>query len=431
MNQTALVQPRRPEWFFFNESGVPISTFIPSVTGLVKTIGSKGEREEVRVKLCFKDGGSTEVTVPLSRLDYVKWFELDHRCLINSEYRRSKGYIADTIRAGVSKAPVEQRYSLDRTGIHHVDGTIVFAVGNRVITQSSAPEIDSVYELGQIPFHLDIDKNISPIEAIDGMMELISLSPEIGSVLVAHVISGFIGAAFKEAGIDPRTILFIVGKSGMLKSHYVPHLVQLYNRADGIGPATRFNSTERFIEETLYEYSECTVVIDDLHTAASMGIKRRNEKGFEEIIRRVSDDMGRGRMDGKALVQRHFQGNTVFIGEYSFGKASTIPRTLEVHLTKRPNGAILDKYQRSQPLLVSTCYKSEKHDGLIYYDCLCLRGKRLEQKLRDVKPSSHLDDCVSALLSQNALKLVESKNTVQINGTGGKRFYAIKLSKLR
>lgn len=556
MMQTAQhspVQPQRPEWFFFNKSGVPVSTFIPSVTSLVKTIGSNGEQEDVQVKLCFKDGSSTKTTVPLAHLNYVDWFELDHRCLINSEYRRSRGCIADAIRAGISTAPVEQRYSLDRMGIHHIKDAIVFAAGDRVITRSSATGTDPAFELGQLPFRLDIDKNIDRSTAINGMVRLISLNPEIGPVLVAHVISGIIRAAFKEAGMIPCAVLVIVGESGMLKSHYVPHLAQLYNRADGIGPVTRFNSTTRFIEDALYEYCECTAVIDDLHTAESRGIKRRNEEAFEEIIRRIADDTGRGRMEGKTQVQRPFRGNAVFIGEYSIGKASTIPRALIAKITKPPNGAILDEYQRNQPLLVSTFYyyfiqwyvdhfdeirdtinaeltklrkatassathgrlrdtqfylqisfmaflefckdsgafseedardtycsfstqlhelvqaqearfresvevkaidylalirdlyrgdyfrlakgvedfKSEKHDGLIYYDCLCLRGKRLERRIRDVEPSSRLEDCVSALLSKDALKLVESKNTVQINRTGGKRFYAIKLSKLR
>lgn len=551
MNQT--MQPRRPEWVFFNESGVPVSTFIPSAVGVVRVVGSTDEREAVRVRLRFKNGSDTEATVPLSDLNRVDWFKIDHRCLTNSEYRRARGYIADTIRAGVSNVPVEKRYVLDRTGIHHIGDSIVFAAGERVIAQSSASGIDPDFELGQLPFRLDIDENIDISTAIDGMMRLISLSPEIGPVLVAHTISGIIRAAFKEAGMTPCAVLVIVGRSGMLKSHYVPHLVQLYNRADGIGPATRFNSTKRFIEDALYEYSECTAVLDDLHTAESRGIKRQNEDTAEEIIRRIADDTGRGRMDGKTQVQRSFRGNAVFIGEYTIGKASTIPRALIANITKPPNGAILDEYQRNQPLLVSTFYfyfiqwyvdhfeeirdaidarltqlrkttasstthgrlrdtqfyletsymvflefckesgfcseedakdtyqsfstqlrtlvqaqearfkesievktidyldlirdlykqgafhlakdaenfKPEKHDGLIYYDCLCLRGKRLEKKLLNFTPSLSFVDCISYLLSKGALKLVESKNTVQISGTGGKRFYAIKLHKLR
>lgn len=553
MTQSLPIQPSQPEWYFFNKSGVPVSTFIPSVINVTKVTGSVGEREDVQVKLLFKNGNSTKVTVQLSDLDRLDWFKKDHRCIVNSEYRQAQKYIADIIRAGISIAPVKQRYGLDRTGIHHINDTVVFVAGDRVIARSSASEADSVFELEQLPFCLDIDETIDISTAIDGMMRLISLSPEIGPVLVAHAISGIIRAAFKEVGMTPCAVLVIVGKSGMLKSHYVPHLVQLYNRADGIGPVTRFNSTKRFIEDALYEYSECTAVVDDLHTAESKGIKRRNEEAFEEIIRRIADDTGRGRMDGKMQVQRPFRGNAVFIGEYSIGKASTIPRALVVNITEPPNGAVLDEYQRDCPLLVSTFYyyfirwyvdhfneirdsidarltqlrratasstthgrlrdtqlyleisymvllefckesgfcseedakdtyqsfstqlrtlvqaqearfkesvevkeidylalirdlykqgafhlakdaenfKPEKHDGLIYYDCLCLRGKRLEKKLLGSTPSLSFVDCISYLLSKGALKLVESKNTVQVNGTGGKRFYAIKLGKLK
>lgn len=553
MTQHSLIQPCQPEWYLSNESGVPVSTFMPSVTSLIKVVSSDGEREEVRVKLCFKNGNSTELLIPLSEIDYVDWFEKDHRCIVNSEYRQAKRYIANIIRAGTSNASVERRYILDRVGMHHIGDTVVFAAGDRVITRSLATETRPGFELEQLPFHLDIDEHISHSEAIDGMMQLISLSPEIGPTLVAHAISGIIRSAFKETGFTPCAVLVIVGESGMLKSHYVPHLVQLYNRADGIGPVTRFNSTKRFIEDTLYSYSECTAVIDDLHTAESISIKKRNEDTAEEIIRRIADDIGRGRMDGNTQVQRHFRGNAVFIGEYTIGRASTIPRALVINLTKPPNGAVLDKYQRSHPLLVSTFYyyfiqwyvdhfdeikdgidaqltklrratavstthgrlldtqfylqtsymfflefckdfgfcsvedakdtynsfcsqlhelvqaqearykesveektidylalirdiykqggfhvakdvkdfNLDKHDGLIYYDCLCLRRERLDRIIKHIHPSLNYKNCVSALLNRDALKLVKSKNTVQISRIGGERFYAIKLKKLK
>ena len=553
MLQQSATQPQCPDWFFFNESGVPISTFIPSVIGVVNVIGSSGTREAVKVKLRFKNEEFADTTVWMSDLDRVDWFGIDHRCIVNHGNKQVRKCIADIIRAGISTAPVEQRYGLDRTGIHRINDTIVFAAGDRVITRSFALEADSTYSLGRLPFRLDIDENIDLSTAIDSMMRLISLSLEIGPVLVAHVISGIIRTAFKEVGMTPCAVLVIVGKSGMLKSSYVPHLVQLYNRGDGIGPVTRFNSTKRFIEDALYEYSECTAILDDLHTAESKGVKRQNEDTAEEIIRRIADDTGRGRMDGKELVQRHFRGNAVFIGEYTIGKASTIPRALVVDITKPPNGAVLDEYQRNQPLLVSTFYyyfiqwyvdhfeeirdaidsrltqlrkatasstthgrlrdtqfyletsymvflefckdsgfcseeeatdtyrsfrtqlctlvqaqearfkesvevkainylaiirnlykqgdfrvakgikdfNPDKHDGLIYYDCLCLRGNRLEQKLKKISPSLSRTACVNNLLSKDALKLVDNKHTVQINGTGGKRFYAVSLNKLK
>lgn len=553
-----------PEWQLFTEDKTPVSTFRPSVLSCVKFISStdeagiknnpdKDNNDAARVQLRFKDGDSTETIVSLADLDRVNWFKIDRRCLVNAEYREANRYIAKIICVGIGKAPEERRYVLGRPGIYHIENTVVFAAGDRVITRSLAKETAPNFELGQLQFRLDIDKNLTAAESFEGMKRLINLSPEIGSILMAHVISGIIRAAFKEAGFTPCAVLVVVGRSGMLKSHYVPHLAQLYNRTDGIGAVTRFNSTKRFIEDALYEYSECTAVIDDLHTAESRGIRKRNEDTAEEIIRRISDDTGRGRMEGNTQVQRHFRGNAVFIGEYTIGRASTIPRALVVNLTAPPNGAVLDYYQRHQPLLVSTFYyyfiqwyvdhfdeirneidarltklraasassavhgrlrdtqfylqisyliflefckdsgfcskkdaldtyngfiahlaklvhaqetrfrksieaeainylsligslyrqgyfrvakgtedfNPDKHDGLIHYECLCLRGKCLEKKLRYIQSDFNLDACLCNLLSQNALRRVGSKNTVQINGTGGKRFYAIWLKKLR
>ena len=150
--------------------------------------------------------------------------------------------------------------------------------------------------------------------------------------------------------------MLVIGESGMLKTSYVSHMAQLYNRRDEIKPVTRFNSTTRFIEDVLYDYSECTAVIDDIHTGSSSGIKKNNESTAEELIRRIGDNTGKGYKEGKTSIQKSFNGNAIFIGEYINGKGSSIPRTLVVKLTQRINGVILDKYQRQNKLLVSTFY---------------------------------------------------------------------------
>ena len=455
------------------------------------------------------------------------------------------------VRFEMDRVSAERRIFLDELGIKRVGGKVVFVAGDRVITQSP-DNSDLKFQVAKLSFRMDIDSNLTPIKTFSGIKELIGLSPEIGRVLVAHVISGIMRSAFKEMGFTPCTVLVVVGKSGMLKSHYVPHLTQLYNRSDGIKAVTRFNSSQRYIEDVLCDYCECTAVIDDLHSAESRGIKTKNGTTAEEIIRRIGDDTGRGRKEGNEMVQKAFRGNVVFIGEYSVGKESTVPRALIITITERPNGAVLDKYQRKSPLIVSTFYyyfiqwyvrhydticseidkrlttlretmaesylhgrlcdtkfylqtsymfflefcvesdfileeeavdeykdfcsqldalvseqqirfksgnreqtdyialirklyrsgkfcvakkkedfKQNKHDGVIYYECLCLRGKMLEQKIRDIDTSFNLDECIKDLLAKNALKLVEQKNTVQISGIGGKRFYAIRLDKLK
>lgn len=449
--------------------------------------------------------------------------------------------------------------NIEKMGIQHTDASVIYIAGDRVITRSSDKEVKQECRGGDSnhKHKLDIDLGIKPQDAFKGMKELISLSPEIGRLLVAQAISGISREVFLRARFTPCTILFIKGKSNMLKSHYIPHLTQLYDRGTDIRAATRFNSSNRFIEDLLCEYDECTVIIDDLHTAESERIKRSNECTAEEIIRRVSDDTGRGHKEGNELVQKKFQGNVIFIGEYSIGKGSTNSRMLIAELTIRPDGTILDKYQRHKPLLVSTFYyyyiqwyvdnykeiyneidkritefretnteshiygrlldaqlylqtsymiflefcrdsgfitqedaldefsyfrdqlislilaqqtRSEqdeskpqeinylklirklykkgkfrladsaetfckdKHDGLIYYECLCVRRESLEKKLHKILPDVKIDEVTKSLEAQNALKVVD-KRTVKISTlnkeAGAIRFCAIWLSKLK
>lgn len=435
-------------------------------------------------------------------------------------------------------------------GLVHVNNTVVFVAGDWVFTRSSDRNVPTAKTDGT-GFKLDVDENITLQEAFDGLSELISLVPGVGWVLLAHTISGIIREAFVKAGFTPDTVLMIVGKSGMLKSSFVPQITQLYNRNDGVKANTRFNSTKRFIEDSLFEYRDCTYVVDDIHTGSSASIKKSNETTAEEIIRQISDNTSRGRKNGNELVQRCFEGNAVFIGEYTIGAESTLPRVLFVEITERPDGKILDKYQRSKKLLMSTFYSyfiqwfvdkfediskmidnrltkfrlsdmlsqvhgrladaqfylqisqlvllefciesnlinseqariifqkfeiyisglisiqqnrygsqescsmtlnylniikelyhngafklaknqnefdSNKHDGLIHYKCLCLRGKSIDRIVGQNYKSYNRNKLIGFLVSKTALKRQGDKNTVQIKG--GKRLYAIWLDKL-
>ena len=249
--------------------------------------------------------------------------------------------------------PCEYRYIIDRVGLYIIDN-IFYVAGDRVIR--SPNDKVQVEVVSESKFSLDIDESIDLPKAFEGLAELISLAPGAGWILLAHTISGIIRSAFVSAGITPCTILMIVGKTGMHKSSYVPLITQLYNRGKGTKPNTRFSSSVSFIEDELCEYRHCTYIIDDIHTASSSSIKRDNETLAEKIARMTGDNIGRGRKIGKESRQCEFEGNVVFIGEYTIGAESTIPRMLFVELTQEIDGAVMDKYQRSEKLLVSTFY---------------------------------------------------------------------------
>ena len=343
-------------WKFFDDEHKPVANFLVKVIHLKKIQYPDHIDKIILAKIYFTKKICIRVEIPLDELDRFDWTKCDERCVINKQRRTARAYLNDYIRRHLCGAPVRNMTGIEHQGLHLVDGHAVFLAGDKLITPEGHDDLSNKIKVNPCDFRLDIDTELSPKDAFSGMMELMSLNCEIGQVLVAHTISGLIRQAYKEIGYIPCAVLVVVGKSGMFKTHYIAHMVQLYNRNDEIKPVTRLNSTSRFIEDILYEYAECTAVIDDLHTGSSSTIKRNNENTAEEIIRRISDDTGRGIKSGNSLVQKSFRGNAILIGEYFNGKGSTVPRALYANITEKIDGRILDEYQRHKKLVVSTFY---------------------------------------------------------------------------
>ena len=346
-------------------NGVNLSSFCdftPTVGSLIEyKTGSSVENVStelwVQIELDFGNDIKKDVDLPLSSIDKADWNKMDPRCNVSFKVKNASALIAGYIRSQLSDTslPRKTQYVLKEIGLHNIDGKKIFLAGDRVFTRSSDTHSFGVKYGGKL-FKLDIDDNFSPQEAFKGMTELISLVPGVGFLLLVYAIAGIIREAFIEAGLTPETILMVIGKSGMMKSSYIVQITQLYNRNSGVRADSRFDATLSFIEKYLSKYRNCTVTIDDIHTAASSKIKNRNETTAEEIVRQISDNIGRGHMVGNELVQDKFDGNAVFIGEYPIGSGSTTPRMLYVEFTERPDGKILHKYQCEKKLLMPTFY---------------------------------------------------------------------------
>ena len=551
MSGTAKTAVPSIDWHLYKEEE-PISTFTPKVLAKVNMRTSQGIEPYVKLQLQFGKEQGDPFVIPLDGLDGFDWLMRDPRCILNPPYRRSREFIANVIRAGYQGAEDEEMHRLDRSGIHCLGNAVLYVAGDLVITRSSDEEAMPAYELAPSPHRLDTDTDrYYPRAAFEGMKEIIRLSPEAGRPLVAHSILGLTRSAYKKAGATPDFTLELTEESGKFKTYYSATVTQFYNRADGVKPVTRLNSSDRSLEEILYDFCECTVVFDDRCEVESNKIKRNNDDTTEEIMRRVGDGAGRSRMHGKTRVQFDPRSNVVITSEYSKGSKSTIARGLMVNPTTPIDNRLLDKYQRQHPLLVSTFYfyflewyvshyesicteiadrltkfretvpkihprfrqtqfclhtaymlflqfckdsgfikteealeeyvsfgtqlvgliraqharinpynehaetvdylklirnllKSDsfrladsvekfdlnKHDGLFYYDCLCIRRENLERRIRKIFRGVKINEVIEALLAKGALKLDKEGYTVKISGLRKPRFYAIWLEML-
>lgn len=343
-------------WKVYDDKERPVCNFVPEVKKVIEVQFEDGIKKIVQLELLFSNDVKYEVSLELNCLEKIKWSDLCEFCVVNFQNRNAKLYLSTLIRSRLMQASYETWFGVKRTGIHKFNDMVLYCAGKDVITTNNKDGANNRVWIDNIPFSLDIEQNITLSDALTGVMELISLVPEVGSVLLAQAIGGIMSEAYRQVGFNPCTIIEVVGKSGMLKSTYVPQLVQLFNRNEEVTAATRFNATNRFMENLISSYSDCTVLIDDLHTAQVSELKRKNENVAETIVREISDNKGRGYTNGDTQKQKEFRANVVFIGEYIIGQESSTPRLLVVEMQKRPDGAILDKYQRKNKLYVPTFY---------------------------------------------------------------------------
>lgn len=349
---------QQPTWLL-RDNNKPVCNFIPKVVRVSKCSDDSGTTATfIELELDFGNNSCIKTEINVDDIDRVDWQKIDMRCILNSNYKNARKHIANCIRAQLGdrekfvELPLFSHLGINRYG----ENKVAFVAGNEVIFPPSEQLQETEYGVIPTGFRLDVDDTITKEDAAKGMLKLMLLSSEIGSITVAYAASGIIRAAFSEVGFTPETVLAIVGASGLLKSHYVPCIAQIYNRKDRIAPQARFNSSKNYLENELYRHRECSVIIDDMNAGETVeSIRRAVDKGIE-ITRQVGDDTGRGKMRGNTSEIHRFYGNAIFIGEDHFGEGSTIPRLLTARITAAPDGRILDHYQRSKPLLVSTFY---------------------------------------------------------------------------
>lgn len=118
--------------------------------------------------------------------------------------------------------------------------------------------------------------------------------------------------------------------------------------------------------------------------------------------------------------------------------------TLVREQNKHVNQSINDEPDKIDFLrLISSLYKNDvfrladnieqlkdKHDGIIHGDYLCLRGKKLMEKIHQFLPNAGLNEVIASLVNKDAIKKGKDNRSIQITGGGGKRFYAIKIKEL-
>ena len=131
---------------------------------------------------------------------------------------------------------------------------------------------------------MDIDSNLSEAEAVSQMIDLLSLSPNAGRVILAQKLVYFMRQAYVDAGKAPCVCVFLFGKTGTQKTTLSSFLTQTYDRSKGIKSPPRLNASIAAAVQLLMKSSDDVVVLDDLFPADSDQIRSQQEELLIEVL---------------------------------------------------------------------------------------------------------------------------------------------------
>lgn len=329
----------------------------------------------VEISLAFEKGEPSKmVRVALSELAAIRWNTIDYRASFSPDVAvtTANRYLLDAIRSSLDGLPMVEVYQLSHPGLYKIAGRPVFCTGGGVIRPPASAAQEPEIECESMPpQRLDIDPGLSEVEAVAEMLNLISLFPNPGRVILSQVLVALLRQAYEDAGSRPAFCVFLHGHTGTQKTTIASFLTQIYNRNDGIAELTRLNASCAAAVEMLMDTTDQVKVFDDLFPAASPQVRKDQEKVLAEITRYIADGTIPARMKGRKVREGHPMCGLLFTGEYLIGEGSDAARLLPVKMTK-PNTAALSYFQ-ARPLIASTFYHNfivwfiENYDKIVSY----------------------------------------------------------------
>ena len=338
-----------------------LACFIALVDVLIYMNEDGVTTQHAQVTLEFANGEAiTSVIVPLVGLEKVDWpNDIDRRCLLNPDVPKANEHIANIIRLQCAEASVKTKTKnvVGQLGGQYVDDVPVFHHGDGLIlpnglTDRDAPDI--IFK--PVPNkRLAVDPDYTEEQAVFGMRRIVDLSYEAGRILFAHMLLYVMRAAFVTAGIVPKVLVYLFGKTGIKKTTYAQWQTQLYNRDVPLEPLVRLNASIPAAVNLLYENADCVTVLDDLFPARDKDIHRKQEQTLLELTRVIGDGIEPARMRGWKVAKKPPKQGVLVTGEYYIGSGSDGARHLPVHMTIPIDNDKMTVCQQ-EPLMLSTFY---------------------------------------------------------------------------
>ena len=150
------------------------------------------------------------------------------------------------------------------------------------------------------------------------LLRMMPVPEEIMLPLLAFTFLSPLNHFLKEAGCEPKFVLFLSGKTGSRKSTLAALMLSFFGKFTASELPLSFRDTANSILYNAFSLKDVLTVIDDLHPSSRMEEQKMNSTS-QAVMRAYGDRTGKGRLraDSTLMESRPPQGNAIITAEFA------------------------------------------------------------------------------------------------------------------
>lgn len=155
-------------------------------------------------------------------------------------------------------------------------------------------------------------------QTVGCLLRMMPVPEEVMFPLLAFTFLSPLNHFLKEAGCEPKFVLFLSGKTGSRKSTLAAMMLSFFGKFTASELPLSFRDTANSILHNAFALKDVLTCIDDLHPSSRMEEQKMNGVA-QAIMRAYGDRTGKGRLrsDATQMESRPPQGNAIITAEFA------------------------------------------------------------------------------------------------------------------
>ena len=216
------------------------------------------------------------------------------------------------------------RHAIQTTAAHAEKKTVFVVTGWKLIDGQwhylmPGDDIRTVNLQGKLNgYGMERRYDLTDIQTVASMLRMMPAPEEVMLPMLAFTFLSPLNHFLKEAGCEPKFVLFLSGKTGSRKSTLAALMLSFFGKFTASELPLSFRDTANSILHNAFALKDVLTVIDDLHPSGRLEEQKMNGTA-QAIMRAYGDRTGKGRLraDSTLMEARPPQGNAIITAEYA------------------------------------------------------------------------------------------------------------------